>query len=105
MSICGIMGRIRKLISQGWVADGPAKSADGRRVEARSIEATSWSLFGAMAAAAAPFSAAWLRCLERLLEAAGEIKPVRLLDWSEDPGRTQRDILAVVDKAMRDFGQ
>lgn len=100
MTTKAILEKVRDLIKIGWTNDGPARSLDGRRVEARSLEAIAWSLFGALAAVTRPMSASWESAVKLLLEVSDEPTPVALLDWSESRIRTQEEILEVLDIAV-----
>lgn len=93
-----IVDRVRNLIERGWTAAGPARSRDGRKVAAQSIEAVQWSLFGALAASTRPFSKPWEDFVGRLVRESGEPSIVALMDWSESQGRTKDEIVALLER-------
>jgi hypothetical protein len=93
--------RAQDLLKKGWVNGGPARSSYGRTVDARSIEACSWSVFGALAAVEAPFSKAWEDAMYRLMKESGEPSPVAFLDWSESMARKPEEILDIFDRALK----
>jgi hypothetical protein len=100
VSIQQVLERVARLIEKGWTFRGPARSQDGRRVEARSIEAVEWSLFGALAAVERPFSPLWEDAVARLVRESGEHGPVHLMEWSESKGRTRKDVEALLTRTM-----
>lgn len=101
MTATEVLKRMEALLRTGFTNSGPAKGMTGRRVEARSIEAISWSLFGALAAIEPPFSPNWEKVVYILAEAGGHKSPLELFDWSESPARQAKDVLEVVLVAYR----
>jgi hypothetical protein len=59
-----------------------------------------WSLFGALAAVERPFSPLWEDAVACLVKVSREYKPLGLLDWSESKGRSQRDVVALLNRAL-----
>ena len=101
-----ILERVEALIRRGWTSSVPARDSGGRRVEAKAIDAVSWSLFGALAAVSRPMSDEWQDAVKTLVVAAQCSMPqcstpVDLLDWSEAAARTQEEVLAVVELALK----
>ena len=87
--IAGMMERI----SKGWCQGSSAEDADGRGVGASEDEAVAWCLWGALLAVGATD--------EDEVKVSGAIhRQVHrdMLDWNDEPGRTQEDVLDMLAK-------
>lgn len=96
-----ILKKVLSLVRKGWTTSGPARNKAGHRVDVNAIDACSWSLFGAFAAASKPISEEWRQAVRVLMAAAKCEKEVELLDWSEAGARTQEEVVAVLEKSLR----
>jgi len=95
--------RAREFVAFGWCQGSDARDARQLPVQPWSTEATSWSLLGAIVAAAdlpAEPGAVTLGPLRRALAALAElIEEPLLANWNDRAGRTQEDVLRTLDAA------
>jgi hypothetical protein len=98
----------RKLVAESWCHGTDARDVDGFQVEPWDGNAASWSLLGALVAALEretslegelPLDAlgAALYALADLIECDS------LVDWNDDPRRTQANVVAVLDQAAASY--
>ena len=94
----------RKLVAESWCHGADARDANGFEVDPWDDDAASWSLLGAVVAV-----------LEREASLSGElpldelgaalyaladlIETDSLVDWNDDQGQTQANVVAVLDQA------
>ena len=99
-----LLARARELVSQGWCRGTDACGARGEPVEPWDDRATAWSLLGAIVAG-----------LEQEAEASGEVpleelaaalyalaelvETDSLVDWNDDPSRTQEEVVETLARA------
>jgi hypothetical protein len=99
-----LLARARELVSRGWCRGADACGADGGPAEPWDGDACAWSLLGAVVAA-----------LEQDAEAEGEvpleelaaalyaladvIETDSLVDWNDEPSRTQEEVVATLARA------
>lgn len=89
----------RALVAAGWCQGVWARDADGNGVMPFDHRAVAWCLSGALAAAAPPvFGPAWMDALDRVYQVLP--KCVTTISYNDVPGRTQADILALLDAAI-----
>ncbi|HEY5098523.1 MAG TPA: hypothetical protein VII54_00550 [Gaiellaceae bacterium] len=104
MAAVQLLCSARDLVRRGWTQHAEGRDAHGAAVEPWHPTATSWSLLGAVVAA-----------LEAQTDGGKELPLVQLTDaldalalfvdfdsladWNDEPGRTQGDVIAVLDTA------
>lgn len=93
-----ILQRAKARIERGWCKQILAKDQDGANVEAKSLEACTWCLEGALEAEG--------------VEAYNETIPLNiflrnllgtdrsLYQWNDDPRRTKQEVLALLDRGI-----
>lgn len=103
-----VLADARRLIQRGWCWDAEARTADGDAVEPWDERAASWSILGALVAVLetegrksrelpiANLSAA-------LYALADVIEVDSLAVWNDAPGRSQAEVVSVLESAERVF--
>ena len=95
----------RERVLAGWCRGADARDAAGRPVNAWDPAARSWSLLGAIVAAAdlppAPTRATLVPLRKALGALAAVIDELSLTAWNDDPARDQRTVVATLDAAHR----
>ena len=94
-----------------WTQDAVARDADGDPVSEGNERAVCWCVDGAVAlAATGPSgwdSGAWTDAMTLLSEAVmpgrGELDP-GVIAWQDAPGRTQAEVLGLLDRAIEEEG-
>lgn len=100
-----LLTHARNLISASWTQHTEARGADGRPVDPWDSQAIEWSLLGALVAGYEHMlrSQGQRAALEALAGAcivlASVVECDSLPGWNDLPGRTQADVLAVLDEA------
>lgn len=103
-----LLQEARRLVAESWCRGADARDAEGNEVEPWDDAAASWSLLGAMVAVleaeAARGGELPLSELGSALYAlANLIETESLVDWNDDPRRTQDNVLAVLDRAAATY--
>ena len=93
-----IMEEARERVLAGWCQGAIARDASGRSVLPSSSEARRWSLLGALLASrdgqrASDFLGAVNSLHSSIDESALEV-------WNDRPGRTQREVVAALERAL-----
>lgn len=83
--------RIRNIIRRGWTQGASARLANGKPCSALNSRAKSWCLWGAVNKADATGTAI-IRALQHY----------DYIGWNDQFGRTQEEVLAVLDAAIAD---
>ena len=98
---------VRTLIQSSWTQRAEARTADGDPVDPWDSGAVSWSLLGALVAvydrrARLDGEELAARCLRGACVRLAEAVDADLLsEWNDLPGRTQAEVLAVLEDAER----
>ena len=105
-----VLGLARDKVASGWCELAEARDRTGRPVAPTSPEAASWSVSGAIVAAAAELQvehAVVIGALDRMERAASQYDPVGMLtgdldDWNDlQFERTQDDVLIAFTMALQ----
>jgi hypothetical protein len=103
MLVSQMLRYARVLLTAGWCQGAEAHDEQGKPVEPWDVMAVSWSLAGAIRAAAGDagdedgeLERDALRALAFVLEMPADELPA----WNDDPRRTRRDVLAACDCAV-----
>jgi hypothetical protein len=95
MSVAQVLTEARKLIAQGWTQGEYKRVVNG-------VEC--WCISGAMGQAAPDYKPNGLEfaALFRALRADDFYlsSSTSLIEWNDTPGRTQEDVLALIDRAI-----
>jgi len=98
-----ILAEARDLVSSGWCRGADARDRTGQPVEAWSPGARSWSILGAVVAAAelpSDLNGTRLGPLRQALGALAEvIEEPMLMSWNDDPGMTQAEVVQTLEAA------
>jgi hypothetical protein len=98
-----LLGNARDLVRRGWTQHAEGRDAHGAEVEPWNATATSWSLLGALVAALDRTDGGQELPLVQLADALDAlalfVDSDSLADWNDDPGRTQADVIAVLETA------
>lgn len=100
-----ILAKARDLVRSGWCRGADARDRSGAPVDAWSPGARSWSILGAVVAAAdlpSDLGGARLGPLRQALGALAEVieEPV-LMSWNDDPDMTQAEVVQTLEDARR----
>ncbi len=94
--------QVRDLLEKGWTQEASARDADGEPLLSTDTRACSFCILGAVWRAVAghdnPMES---RLVYALRNAIGE--DAKLVAYNDTPGRTQDEILALVDKAIENI--
>jgi hypothetical protein len=97
-----ILSNARDLVGQGWTSGADARDRDGLPVHPWSTDARSWSVLGAVICGDETHQGRVP--IDRLATAAvllaDAIGTPSLVNWNDEPGRTQADALAAFDAAI-----
>jgi hypothetical protein len=100
-----ILVRAADLVTFGWCREAEARDAHDAPAEPWSAHAVRWSLLGALVAAVdlpPEPQPAFLGPLRRALSALAEvIEEPSLSKWNDAPGRTQEDVVRILEAARR----
>lgn len=106
LSTC--LRQVREYVQRGWVQGVSAKNAKGRACMPTSKTATCWCITGAMTAASVELPSSYRGILvsqaEGAIGSAAHLKDnygFDLISWNDRKGRTQEQILNVLDRAIR----
>lgn len=94
-----LLQNTRALIVRGWNQGTFAQNAKGEAVTSGDPEACSWCLIGALGTAAKDHETAFDRAYD-ILRKLMPIGSYSLSLWNDLPGRTQADVLALIDRAI-----
>ena len=99
-----LLEEARGLVAHGWCQGTDARAADGAPVDAWSLEASSWSLLGALVAvleqnAATTGELALEELSAALYALANVIETDSLVAWNDVPEREQSEVLSVLEAA------
>ena len=101
---------VRKAIAQGWIQGNLARDHDGDVIDAASAYATQFCLSGSVARGICRLPFRIQIGLEFERRMAQRIYPGRvggwsqcLVQWNDVPGRTQEDVLALIDATLADI--
>jgi len=85
----------------GWCQGAIARDRRGRAVFARESIAASWSLMGAIVASLDSSTPEWTAYLQRISHVLGApcVSVRWLVDWNDDPSRTQAEVVAAAAAA------
>jgi len=88
------------LVDFGWCQGATARSAQGVPVDVCSEQAATWSLLGALQAAAFRQESAAVSDIRDAMEAIAElIEDPSLSNWNDAPDRTQADVRLMLEHA------
>ena len=101
-----LLQETRKLVARGWCQGSDARDSQGASVQPWDGQAASWSLLGALVAAVeheAEVSGEMpLEELAAVLSPFADLVDVdSLAAWNDDPGRSQAEVVSVLDRAAR----
>ena len=104
-----LLEQVRSFVAYGWCQGADARDAHGRSVEPWDERATSWSVLGALVAVlereAATTGEVPLEQLAAALYAIADVIHVDSLEsWNDSFGRSQRDVLDALDRAVTAYG-
>jgi hypothetical protein len=94
-----ILTEARELIAKGWTQGNAARRADGKDALLSDPDATCFCSFGAvvLASRGCETSGEALTALRRSISGNNGRS---IVDWNDDPSRTQAEVLAAFDKAI-----
>jgi hypothetical protein len=88
------------LVEQGWCQGTEARDATGRAIDVDAVNATSWSLLGALQATTAADPSIQLQDIGDAVAALAElIMDPSLADWNDSEARTKLEVLSVLKDA------
>ena len=90
----------RELLAAGWCQEAIARTDTGVAVYDENKAATAFCLWGACCRAVSDMGLNYqkdLRLMDAIAFALDETVGVCAVDWNDTPGRTQLEVLAVVD--------
>jgi len=101
----GLLRETAVLIGSGWCCGAGARDGHGHAVRVSDPRATAWSLCGALAAVSErpDFDGKSLR--DALWGISGVIPDSSLDGWNDRSGRTQTDILEMLDHAQSNLDE
>lgn len=98
-----ILIEARQKISEGWTQRAYARMSnevdDGGKVSADSRLATCWCVMGALVAVT-PDLVRYDQALDTIMGIIGEKHTGDIIDWNDDPARTQEEVLELFDRAI-----
>ena len=86
----------RQKIEQGWTQEAYARDKTNEKVSTSSREATCWCVMGALVAVTVRYDQA----LDTIMGVIGAKHPGDIIDWNDDPARTQEQVLELFDRAI-----
>jgi hypothetical protein len=95
-----ILTNARALIAKGWTQGHYARMASGYPCHENSQRAVSWCLVGAVCRAGEIYLRQALDAVEYLREIIGDPDLPLIGNWNDAPGRTQEEVLALLDRAI-----
>jgi hypothetical protein len=112
LTAAAMMSEARRLVQSGWCQGAHARDRAGLEVHSWSEEARSWSLLGALLSswhrqdsqgdADVVAQLAEAHALGEATEVLGEAVGTAALDrWNDSAQRTKKDVVAVMDVALR----
>jgi hypothetical protein len=112
VTAAAMMSEARRLVRRGWCQGAHARDRDGLEVPSWSEEARSWSLLGALLSSwhrqdsqgdtDVVAQLAEAHALGEATEVLGEVVGTAALDrWNDSAQRTKKDVVAVMDVALR----
>jgi hypothetical protein len=96
-----ILKKTQQYIKDGWVRSRDAIDHAGKPCSPVSKEATAYDLRAALIRSAIVLHAEQGATLDALSTLAGVIGDADLAKWNDDPQRTQREVVAVIDQAIK----
>jgi hypothetical protein len=92
----------RDLVATGWTSGADARTLKGQAVHPWSVDATSWSVLGALVCGdeARQGRVPIDRIATAVVLLASTLGTASLVGWNEEPGRTQADAVAAFDAAI-----
>lgn len=97
MTTLEVLQGMRSRLATGWTQYAVARNRFGVRVASSSSEACSWCIMGAASATtrnADERSSAYTRLYQ------SGIRLLTVGEWNDIPGRTQEEVLALIDSAI-----
>jgi hypothetical protein len=112
LTAAAMVSEARRLVESGWCQGAHARNGAGLEVPSWSEEARSWSLLGALLTswhrqdsqddADVISHLADAHALGEATEVLGEVIGTASLDrWNDAPQRTQKDVMAAMERALR----
>jgi len=93
MTLIEILKQTRKLIVKGWTQHAGARDKNGKVVGSDSADATCWCLTGAAYATSG-------ERYNEIIDVLNETLGFCHIDYNDTKGRTQQDILNLIDRAV-----
>ena len=93
-----VLRYMRRVLRKGWTQKARARDADGRSVNDHSRRAVSFSLHGAFLRAMIALK--WSYRTELMAILRKECGDGHLKWFNDAPGRTKKEVIAVVDRAI-----
>lgn len=111
-----LLAHIHRLLSQGWNQGPTAQNAQGRECAPESPQACSWCLMGAGTRAGVELAQLSPYTIPQLLQAEHRLVnrlthhlnrdvacPMAAVTWNERPGRTQSEVLQLLESVLTDL--
>lgn len=98
-----ILNKAADLLEQGFLKGRLAADSRGRTTGATSPDATAFCSIGAIIAAESRLGIAGrkTRCVSALVEGFLGLEPYGIVEWNNDPERTQDEVVTAFRKAAR----
>jgi hypothetical protein len=97
MTTIEALRRMRELLAKGWTQDCCCRDRRGMPIETGNAFAVSWCVIGA-ALTACPMNEQ--EALNVLRDNIGEEYDRKMRLWNDAPGRTQSEVLALMDRVI-----
>lgn len=90
------------LVARGWCQHAAARTRHGSAVDVAAGNAAEWSLVGALQAATFSDSSTSVDDLRDALGSIADlIEDPSLIDWNDEPGRTQAEVQQLLERAAK----
>ncbi len=93
--------KVREILANGWTQEASARDAEGEPLFSTDPRACSFCILGAVWRAVGYENQMESRLVYALRNAIGE--DAKLVSYNDTPGRTQDEMLALVDKAIENI--